>query len=454
MVKKKSFKRSLSITLSLLLLFGLGLTVLWTERADAEDRYGKVVETFYPGQHTWAVPPGVTEVFVEAWGGGGAGGGVDATRSSLFIQVGGGGGGGAYASSTLLVEPGETLTIKVADETPAHTNGIDGEHSFVGPDTNPENAFVLAAGGSGGQNITHVGDTFAAGGAGGSKAESIGDIVIAGEAGDDGNSIDHNNFEVYSGAGGDAGGDGGAGGAGIGGVRPLTNPGEAPGGGGSGGFFGPRQHRSERGDQGARGEVEFTYARPEGYIINLMVTDENEEPIDGANVDVGDIRRITNSYGEALFVGLAPGTYDYTVNKAGYESAEAQITIVDDDVNLMIAMKESTFDITFTVFEANEHLLQGAEVYLGGRNTQVTEEAGIVTFPSVAPGNYYYSVSKACYETIEDWVNIVDNDINLQITLEVEEEPNAIIYVLSNAAGANDGDSWENAFTYLQYAWE
>src|ERR1700745_2556716 len=55
---------------------------------------------------SYAVPPCVTSVTVEAWGAGGGGGGVDTYTGSP-------GGGGAYAMSVFSVTPGQVLTIYV-----------------------------------------------------------------------------------------------------------------------------------------------------------------------------------------------------------------------------------------------------------------------------------------------------------------------------------------------------
>ncbi|HBX24431.1 MAG TPA: hypothetical protein DEF34_12485 [Desulfotomaculum sp.] len=57
MVKGKSFKITLSITLSLLLLFVLGLTGLWTERADAEDT---VIHAVYDDENAGGTDDGTS----------------------------------------------------------------------------------------------------------------------------------------------------------------------------------------------------------------------------------------------------------------------------------------------------------------------------------------------------------------------------------------------------------
>jgi hypothetical protein len=63
----------------------------------------------YSSSGSFVVPPGVTEVSLECWGGGGKGG----SRTSGNAAYGGG--GGAYARSVLTVVPGNTYTVTVGN---------------------------------------------------------------------------------------------------------------------------------------------------------------------------------------------------------------------------------------------------------------------------------------------------------------------------------------------------
>ena len=72
-----------------------------------------------PGTYTWTVPPCVTEITVQVWGGGGGGGSVWSRFNSVsgngsnceqgdeICATAGGGGGGGFASRTYTVVPGQ-----------------------------------------------------------------------------------------------------------------------------------------------------------------------------------------------------------------------------------------------------------------------------------------------------------------------------------------------------------
>jgi uncharacterized repeat protein (TIGR02543 family) len=222
------------------------------------------------GTFSWTVPAGVSQIMVKAWGGGGAGGG---SNNYTLCQGagGGGGGGGAYASSNLSVTPGQILQVVVGagGTGVSGANGTDGGPSFVGPDTNPAHAFVLAANGTGGMANTAGGQP--PGGVGGMVKDSVGQTRIAGGNGTDGDS----GGLTCSGAGGD-GANGGSGGARLcGNVSEEMNrdgyPGNAPGGGGGGGRTSGADGGAHAGGAGAVGKVVITWVPSGLYYLTMAV---------------------------------------------------------------------------------------------------------------------------------------------------------------------------------------
>lgn len=201
-----------------------------------------------------------------AWGGGGAGGG------SRFGggKAGGGGGGGAYAQNTYAVTECTTYTFNVTVGA-----GGTGSDDAAGTDGGPSNVLhssttvVSASPGKGGGVGRAIG--YGAGGAGGSTG--TGTVIRAGGKGATRNTT-YSSGGGGGGAGGSGaagsdgsgptggsggiatGGDGASGGNGANGVGSNDDgaAGSAPGGGGSG-AGGPSDLDSDKGGNGARGEV-------------------------------------------------------------------------------------------------------------------------------------------------------------------------------------------------------
>jgi hypothetical protein len=175
------------------------------------------------GSYQFLVPPGVTSICVEIWGGGGNGGWRNVYWS------GGGGGGGGYGYQCFSVVPGTIYNLTVG--------ASGGQSSF--------STLLTAYQGANGED--GMGIATGAGGAGGTSTATVTMTGKSGLAGGNSGSV------YYSGAGG-AAYNGGVGAAGATNGCANGNDGVAPGGGGSGGF-GSNCGSGGAGGKGASGQV-------------------------------------------------------------------------------------------------------------------------------------------------------------------------------------------------------
>lgn len=229
-----------------------------------------------PDLHQFTIPPGVTEITIQVWGGGGAGG--SGTVQGQQIRSGGGGGGGSYSQQTIAVTSGGILSITVGSG--GLTNGTNGDSSFVtyGATT------IISLGGNGGNNAT-------TGGGGGSGSGGLGGIGSTFNGGNGASGISSNNQGNggYSGGGGGSAGTdssgnhgnttsggaavagGGAGGDGTASNNTSGTPGLAPGGGGGGG-----RGTNGNGGHGAHGQVIISYTIPDPDPDTSTITAASE----------------------------------------------------------------------------------------------------------------------------------------------------------------------------------
>ncbi len=236
-----------------------------------------------PGEHTFTVPQGVTEITLKLWGAGGAGGA--GFRQGQTNRSGGGGGGGAFRTETISVTPGETISITVgAGGTPVSGSGNSGEGG--GSSVLEYDGLTLtASGGDGGENATS-GDRGSSG-AGGSGAT---DGTFHGGDGADGTQNGGGGGGSSAGTasdgqhadgttGGAAVAEGGGGGDGATEAGADGSPGSTPGGGGGGG-----RGNNGLGAAGADGQVILTYTSDEPtpqYTLTLDINGEGSVEVDG-----------------------------------------------------------------------------------------------------------------------------------------------------------------------------
>ena len=76
------------------------------------------------------------------------------------------------------------------------------------------------------------------------------------------------------------------------------------------------------------------------FSVTFDVQDVDGEPIDNATVTLGDI---TNEPGDYVFTNMPPGMYFYLIIAEGYQTAEGEVEIIDEDLFLNVIMSEYTF---------------------------------------------------------------------------------------------------------------
>ena len=303
------------------LRYALTLAFFWVFAADG---WSQVSETFN-ANGTFAVPPGVTQVTVECWGGGGRGG----QRSSN--GRGGGGGGGAYSRSVLTVTPSTNHTVTVGDG--SNSTGDGGESWFSTAAT------IMAKGGA------SCGNNSTTGAAGGSAATSIGTVKYSGGSGANapggtgagGGSSAGSAANGANGSGingGTAPIDGGDGGDGGDGFVANGNGGVSPGGGGGGAERGCCTTMT--GGSGAKGRVIVTYIPcPVPVIVS---TTSNSPFCAGSNLTLGVTATGATSYSWSGTGTFSPNSTSASVSVAGATAGTYTVTAtnscgsVNDDV--------------------------------------------------------------------------------------------------------------------------
>jgi hypothetical protein len=218
--------------------YGLSNSSTTTSSSNLPTIYQSPLKYETPGTYNWKVPPGISVVCIEVWGGGGGGPGVN-----LAGHHSAGGGGGGYGYGCFTVVEGATYSVVVG-------GGGGAPSPPVGPATNGGTSsvgtLIYATGGTAGGGPSNSSNC--SGMTGGVGGTSNGTYSINGQNG--GNSMPCSSL---SGNGGN-GGNGGIGGAGIY-AQGTGTPGLNPGGGGSGSLNSPTGATLRLGGYGGNGKV-------------------------------------------------------------------------------------------------------------------------------------------------------------------------------------------------------
>lgn len=275
----------------------------WVDYMQITVTYSTTDPVIYATSSTFTVPPGVTCIKVETWGGGGKGGNRTTTGT------GGGGGGGAYSRSVLTVAPGDTYDITVGTGSTTYAPGGTSSCSYLS---------VILVSAVGGNSVTTDNNPFGA--TGGAGSSCLGDVKRSGGSGSYGYGYgggggssagtfsNGTNASDWPGASAPSGGGDGGDGNHIDPNGGDGSPGFTPGGGG-GGAYRPYPGNASGGN-GANGQVSISWS---GTIVTT-----SDACIGGGNVTFTQTGGGTGGTWDVSGGGnIVPGTGVFTPTTAG-----------------------------------------------------------------------------------------------------------------------------------------
>lgn len=377
------------------------------------------------GTESFTVPPGVTQITVEVWGGGGGGG-----TSWVNKYSAGGGGGGAHTIAVVGVTPGQLINYIVGSGGPGgwnnttllnHQSGVDGESTTF--------LSVTANGGKGGGGVNTL--NVASGGAGGASATvPSGVISYSGGAGSSGS----NDMNRDGGGGGSSAGVSsigttagttagataptGGGNGGNGDLHPLRD-GRTPGGGGGGSPDALGVSKAYVGGKGGNGQIIITWCVNPTVAVNadqVITCNNTTAPLDGTGSASGANITYLWSTLDGTFSGgtnavtataTAAGTYKLTVTNTTTGCSDFKTVAVTKDISLPTVVVNGPIEINCTTTSA---ALSGTGSATTGVTYAWTASAGgtlsgatdAITATGTTAGTYTLKVTKTatgCFDT-------------------------------------------------------
>ncbi|MCZ4410775.1 hypothetical protein O3Q51_18305, partial [Cryomorphaceae bacterium 1068] len=144
--------------------------------------------------------------------------------------------------------------------------------------------------------------------------------------------------------------------------------------------------------------------------VTLRVLDSgSNDPVEGATIQSISFNGQTNALGEIVINNVPDGIYDFTVTAECYSLGLGSVTVAGADVVDETAIDpEPTNNVFF--FVGSPFTLSGATINLTGPNGY---DESIVTgailgdlFENVPIGDYNYTITLDCYETVTGTVTV------------------------------------------------
>lgn len=152
------------------------------------------------------------------------------------------------------------------------------------------------------------------------------------------------------------------------------------------------------------------------YSITFNVTN-GTTGVSGADVTVGTTTIATGADGKAVFTGLLPGDYNYSVAAAGYNNASGSVNVADADVTKDVTLALTVYKLTFNVTDGTTAIANA--IVSVGMTTVLTDVDGKAVFTGLLPAAYDYMVTAGGYDTISSSVTVVDADVAENVIMKL-----------------------------------
>lgn len=166
------------------------------------------------------------------------------------------------------------------------------------------------------------------------------------------------------------------------------------------------------------------------FIITFNIADEDGNEITDAIVTFDGIEKDAGDY---IFWGIKAGTFNYKVEREGFNTVEGQQTVTGDttvNVNLVV----ESFKVSFNILDEDEKEIIDAVVTFNS----IVNDAGNYNFESIKAGTYEYKVEKEGYLTLDGQLSIT-GDTTIKVTLIAETY--TVIFKIADVNDAGIADA-------------
>nr|DAR94164.1 MAG TPA: Baseplate J like protein [Caudoviricetes sp.] len=166
------------------------------------------------------------------------------------------------------------------------------------------------------------------------------------------------------------------------------------------------------------------------YPVTFTVY-EGEAPLQGVTVKTSVYTSETREDGTAT-ISLEPGTYEYTLEKAGFQTIESVFTVENQPVEVFQRMFLTTKEVNFAVIDRNRNIYVPEADIIIKDITETTDKEGQATI-GLQTGRYEMKVVKKDYQELNKEIEVTAEDPNC-ILVEMTAIPYAIKFTVLDAA--------------------
>jgi hypothetical protein len=155
----------------------------------------------------------------------------------------------------------------------------------------------------------------------------------------------------------------------------------------------------------------------ETYTVTFNVFN-GTSALEGAVVTFNSGNHITDADGKVSVANVAAGSYNYTVELDGYNTATESLIVAGVDVTENVSltpMQATTHTVTFNVSDGSNAISSATLIFNEVEYNSNSE--GVVDISDVADGSYNYTVVADGYQDVSGQITVAGADITQDITM-------------------------------------
>ena len=166
------------------------------------------------------------------------------------------------------------------------------------------------------------------------------------------------------------------------------------------------------------------------YPVTFTVY-EGEAPLQGVTVTTSVYTSETDDKGQAV-INLEPGTYEYKLEKSGFQTIESVFTVENQPVDIFQRMFLTKMNVNFAVIDRNRSIYIPEANIIINDIKEKTDNEGQASM-GLQTGKYEMRVAKEDYQDLVKEIEIVGEDPNC-ILVEMTAIPYAIKFTVLDSA--------------------
>ena len=166
------------------------------------------------------------------------------------------------------------------------------------------------------------------------------------------------------------------------------------------------------------------------YPVTFTVY-EGEAPLQGVTVTTSVYTSETDDNGQAV-INLEPGTYEYKLEKSGFQTIESVFTVENQPVDIFQRMFLTKMNVNFAVIDRNRSIYIPEANIIINDIKEKTDNEGQASM-GLQTGKYEMRVAKEDYQDLVKEIEIVGEDPNC-ILVEMTAIPYAIKFTVLDSA--------------------